>query len=91
MYMSSRHRVERGALTFTAVALALVCAALVAASAGGASDSWLVAALWGTGLAALLCAFAACRVDRDAGDNPEYLASLARGLRQEWHRGKSTP
>lgn len=89
--MSTRHRVERGALTLTAVTLALACASLVGASASGASESWLVAALWGTGLAALLCAFAACRVDRDAGDNPEYLVSLARGLRQEWHREKTTP
>ncbi len=78
-------------MTLTALALTVVCASLVVASANGASDTWLVAALWGTGLAALLCAFAACRVDRDAGDNPEYLVSLARGLRQEWHREKSTP
>lgn len=89
--MSRWHRVERGALTFTAIALAVVCGFLLVASASGASDTWLVASLWGTGLSALLCAFAACRVDPDAGDKPEYLASLGRGLRQEWHREKSSP
>jgi hypothetical protein len=88
--MSNRHRVERGALRFSAIALAAVCASLVVASAGGASETWLVASLWGTGLASMLCAFAACRVDPDVGDNPEYFASLGRGLRQEWHRDKSS-
>jgi hypothetical protein len=89
--MSIRHRVERRALTGTAIALAVVCGVLVGASASGAAETWLVAALWGTGLGALLCAFAACRVAPDAGDNPEYFASLGRGLRQEWHREKSSP
>jgi anaerobic C4-dicarboxylate transporter len=89
--MSSRHRVERGALTFSAIALAVVCAGFVVASAGGASETWLLVSLWGTGLASLLCAFAACRVAPDAGDNPEYFASLGRGLRQEWRRENSSP
>ena len=89
--MSPRHRVERGALFCAAIALAVVCAALVLASAsGGAPEGWLVASLWGTGLAALLCGFAACRVDRDAGDNPEYFASLGRGLRKEWQRDRAS-
>ncbi len=89
--MSTRHRIERRALTSIAVSLGVVCVFLVVASANGASDTLLVASLWGTGLAALLCAFAACRVDPDAADNPEYFASLGRGLRQEWHREKSSP
>lgn len=90
--MSTRHRVERGALFCAAFTLAAVCGALVLASASGDAPEgwWLAASLWGTGLAALLCGFAACRVDRDAGDNPEYFASLGRGLRKEWQRDRAS-
>jgi hypothetical protein len=88
--MSTRHHVERGALFLAAVVLAVVCGALVLASAsGGVPERWLVASLWATGLAALFCGFAASRVDPDTGDNPEYLASLGRGLRKEWQREKA--
>ena len=77
-------------MRFSAIALAGVCASLLVASASGASETWLVASLWGSGLASMLCAFAACRVDPDVGDNPEYFASLGRALRQEWRRDKSS-
>jgi peptidoglycan/LPS O-acetylase OafA/YrhL len=90
--MSTRHRLERGALASLATALlaGFACCLLLTTTSGDPAP-WLVAALWGTGLSALLCAFAACRVDADPGEDPEYLASIARGLRQEWQREKIAP
>lgn len=89
--MSTHQRVERGALALAALACGVAFAVLVVvATQGGARDAWLVAGLWGTGLTALLGAFAACRIDDDPADDPEYLASLAHGLRAEWQRGRAS-
>ncbi|CAA9318138.1 MAG: hypothetical protein AVDCRST_MAG29-259 [uncultured Nocardioidaceae bacterium] len=90
--MSTRQRAERGALASLAAALSVgfACCLLLAIT-GREPDGWLGAGLWGTGLSALLCAFAACRVHSDPADNPEYLTSIARGLRREWQREKSLP
>lgn len=88
--MSTRQRVERSALG----ALSLLCGAafgvLIVGSAGGGhpGSTWLVAGLWGTGLVALLGGFAACRIAEDPADGPGHLASIAHGLRSEWHRGQ---
>ena len=46
----------------------------------------LLATLWGCGLAALVATVAACRVESDSTDDPEYFASIMQGLRTEWQR-----
>lgn len=74
-------------LTSLGCGVAFTVLVLVSASGHAAGGTWLVAGLWGTGLTALLGAFAACRVDEDSTDDPAYLSSLASGLRSEWQRG----
>lgn len=90
--MNTRQGVERGALGLASLICGVAFTVLVIVSAGGGArgGTWLVAGLWGTGLATLLCAFAACRIDDDddPADDPEYLVSLAHGLRSEWQRGR---
>jgi hypothetical protein len=75
------------------LACGVVFAVLVVATAQGraSGDVWVVAGMWGTGLAALLGGFAACRIDEDPTDDPKYLASLGQGLRSEWQRGHRAP
>jgi len=75
------------------VVLAACCAgvwvaalALLLTGAEPGGSPMLLATLWGCGLAALVATVAACRVESDSTDDPEYFASIMQGLRTEWQR-----
>lgn len=85
--MSTEQRFRRTAYA----ALSGLCGAIFVAAAGwlavGAiADVGLFVVVWASGLAGLGFAVAACGVEDDATDDPEYFASIVHGLREEWQR-----
>lgn len=86
--MSTRQLVTRATL----VVVALLCGALCLGSAAAlsfdltpVSETLLLATLWSSGLAGFGVSIAACRVEDDSTDDPQYFGTIVRGLRDEWH------
>lgn len=88
--VSTKQRLERTLLRFLAVACAGLCACAAAALASDVTavdPRVLLTAAWLSGLVGLICSVASCCVEGDSTDDPEYFASIVRGLRKEWQRG----
>ena len=91
--MSRRQRIRHRTLAMLASAFAAAWMIGVSLVFVGAArlDPTVLGALWLSGLGALILAVAACRVEDDSTDDPEYFASIVQGLRAEWQRPSSRP
>jgi len=89
--VSRRQRIRRTTLVVLAVCcVGVFLAALSALLAGASRESpAILLCLWGASLAALSLAVAACRVEDDSTDDPQYFGSIVHGLRAEWHRSST--
>ena len=86
--MSRRQRIRRTALAALAAAFGaawMLAVSLVVTGSVGLSSA-LVAALWVSGIGALLLTVAACGIEDDSTDDPAYFSSIVQGIRAEWQR-----
>lgn len=88
--MSTRRPVGKASLGLLAAVAGLGCALLVVAlGVGGVSADMRDAAVllaWSAGIVAAVLSVLAVQEHTDPDDDPRYLQTIVRGLRQEWRR-----
>ena len=88
--MSTHQHPGRASLGLLAAVAGLGCCVLVVVllvdgiASGLRDDAVLLA--WGTGIVAALLAVLAGQEHTNPDDDPRYLATILKGLRQEWRR-----
>jgi len=88
--MSTRPHLGKASLGLLAAVAGLGCALLVVTlAAGGVSAEMRDGAVllaWTAGILAALLSVLAVQEHTDPDDDPRYLQTIVRGLRQEWRR-----
>jgi hypothetical protein len=88
--VNTRQHLGKASLGLLAVVAGLGCCLLVAGLVVGGIAPELrddaVVLAWGAGIVAALLAVLAVQEHTNPDDDPRYLATILKGLRQEWRR-----